>query len=139
MTTDYSHQPQTPQPSPAIDLQTAVPRWRENPERLAWGVILASFSVFAALMIAVPFAVNYVIRYTTVSQPSLLEPTLGTLLLYPSESAEPIAVTSARDDVAAGSRIIAADESTQGSLGLIGDEERGEILGSIQIYPSTDL
>ncbi|MEZ4583108.1 MAG: hypothetical protein R3A10_15985 [Caldilineaceae bacterium] len=44
-----------------------------------------------------------------------------------------------RDDVAAGSRIIAADESTQGSLGLIGDEERGEILGSIQIYPSTDL
>ena len=50
MTTDYSHQPQTPQPSPAIDLPTAVPRWRENPERLAWGVILASFSVFAALM-----------------------------------------------------------------------------------------
>ncbi|MCB0160117.1 MAG: hypothetical protein KDD83_18420, partial [Caldilineaceae bacterium] len=141
MTTDYSRQPQTPQTSPAIDIQTAVavPRWRENPERLAWGVILASFSVFAALMIAVPFAVNYVIRYSTVSQPSLLEPTLGTLLLYPSESAEPIAVTSPRDDVAAGSRIIAADESTQGSLGLIGDEERGEILGSIQIYPSTDL
>lgn len=140
MSTDYPSQTQATQPSTVgLVTPTSTPRRRENPERLAWGVILISFALFMALAIAAPIAFNYVVRYATVSQPSLLEPTLGTLLLYPSRSAEPIAVTTPRDDVQAGSRIVAADESTQGSLGLVGDEDSGEILGSIQIYPSTDL
>lgn len=114
-------------------------RWRENPERMAWLVILGSFIVFAALLIAVPLSINYAIRYVTVGQDVVLEPTLGTLLLYPTKDAEPIAVTTPRDDIGAGSRIVAADESTQGSLGLVSKESGAEILGSVQIYPSTDL
>ncbi len=110
-----------------------------NPERMAWGVILGSFAVFVALLVAVPITAAYLVRYATISQPALLEPTLGTLLLYPTKNAEPIAVTTPRDDVESGSRIVAADESTQGTLGLINDEAGDEILGSIQIYPSTDL
>lgn len=126
------------QPAGAI-LEETRPGWRANPERLAWGVILVSFAIFVATAVAVPVAATYVMRYATVSQPAVLEPTLGTLLLYPSDDAEAIAVTTPRDDVGAGSRIVAADESTQGTLGLVNDEAGQEILGSIQIYPSTDL
>jgi len=117
----------------------SIPKWRENSERVAWVVILSSFLVFVAFAIMIPWGVRYVIYYATISQPARLEPTLGTLLLYPSASAEPIAITEARDDIAEGSSIWAADESTQGTLGLVGNPASNEILGSLQIYPGTQL
>ena len=123
---------------------TALPaekrsRWRENPEKLAWAIFLASFGVFLALVIMIPLGGRYFVRYYSASQDALLEPTLGTLLLYTSPSAEPIAVTTPRDDISEGSRIIAAEDSTQGTLGLISKDDPSDILGSIQMYPGTDL
>ncbi|NJN83938.1 MAG: hypothetical protein HC802_17765 [Caldilineaceae bacterium] len=114
-------------------------RWRENPERMAWFVLLASFGVFVLLLIMVPLTVNYTIRYATVSHSARLEPTLGTLLLYTSEAAEPIAITAPREDVAEGYRIVAGDESTQGTLDLIGVDNTSVALGSVQIYPGAVL
>jgi hypothetical protein len=116
-----------------------VPRWRENPERVAWAIFLASFTVFLALVIMIPLGAQYFVRYYSASEDALLEPTLGTLLLYTSPSAEPIAVTTVRDDITEGSRIVAAEESTQGTLGLISKDDPSDILGSIQMYPGTDL
>lgn len=114
-------------------------RWRENPERLAWFVIVGGFVIFVTLAIAIPLTLSYIVRYTTVSQEARLEPTLGTLLLYPPHSVEPIAITSPRDDVQEGSQIEASDESTQGTLALVGAEGSTEALGSVQIYPGTSL
>ncbi len=116
-----------------------IPRWRENPERVAWMIFLSSFAVFLALAILIPLSAQYFVRYYTTSQNALLEPTLGTLLLYTSPSAEPIAVTTTRDDIAEGSRIVAAEESTQGTLGLVSEDDPSDILGSVQMYPGTDL
>jgi hypothetical protein len=116
-----------------------LPRWRENPERVAWIVFLTSFVIFLALVILIPLSARYFVHNYTTSQNALLEPTLGTLLLYTSPSAEPIAVTTARDDVAEGSRIVAAEDSTQGTLGLISEDDPSNILGSVQMYPGTDL
>ena len=118
---------------------STVPRWRENPQRLAWAVILGSFSVFLLLMITIPLGVGYFVRHYSVSQEALLEPTFGTLLLYTSPSAEPLAITDARDDVAEGSRIVAAEESTQGTLGFVSADDPSDIFGSVQIYPGADL
>src|SRR5690606_24954843 len=64
--------------------QTA--KWRQNPERLAWAVLLGSFTIFLILAITLPLAARYAIRHATVSQEARLEPTLGTLLFYPSPS-----------------------------------------------------
>jgi hypothetical protein len=114
-------------------------RWRENPERMAWGVLLSSFAVFVALLIAIPLSLRYTVNNFTVIETAELEPTQGTLLLYPAASAEPIAVTTERADVGEGSRILAADDSTQGTVGLMQDEDSGELLGSVQVYPGTDL
>ncbi len=114
-------------------------RWRENPQRLAWIILLGSFAIFLVLAISIPLAINSFVRYATVSQPARLEPTLGTVLLYPPGGGEPVAVTEPRDDVKEGARIVAADDSTQGTLGLAGEEGAGEVLGSVQIYPGSVL
>ncbi|GIV77181.1 hypothetical protein FKZ61_007175 [Litorilinea aerophila] len=124
-------------PNGAWETQS-VPRWRENPERLAWLVLLISFAIFVMLVILVPLSIRYVVRYATVSQDARLEPILGTLLVYPSAtSSEPIAITGVRNDIKEGSRIVATDDSTQGTLGLITQKGSDEVLGSMQIYPNT--
>ena len=113
-------------------------RWRENPERLAWVVILSSFLVFVILAISIPLTVRYIMRYATTSQDARLEPTLGTLLFYGSSTAEAVAVTAVKDGIGEGSRIVAADDSTQGALAFVGTD--GEtVLGSVQLYAGTTL
>jgi hypothetical protein len=115
-----------------------VAKWRENPERLAWIVILSSFLIFLLLAISIPLTINYVVRYATVSQEGRLEPTLGTLLLYPTRNTEPIAITTnSRSDVKEGARIVAGDDATQGTLGLIQVEGSDITLGSVQIFAGT--
>jgi hypothetical protein len=115
--------------------------WKDNPERLAWLVILSSFAVFCLLLVLVPLGVNYVVRYATVSEMVRLEPTLGTLLLYTGENSQAIAITAPRDDISEGHQIVTLDDSVQGTLGLISTETPGatEVLGSVQVYPSTDV
>lgn len=114
-------------------------KWRENPQRVAWMILVASFALFVVLAVSIPLSIGYFVRYSTVSQPALLEPSFGTLLLYSSPDAEPMAVTELRDDVAEGSRIVVADDSSQGTLGLVGDEESAEVLGSVLLYPGALL
>ena len=112
-------------------------KWRENPQQVAWMVLIGSFLLFLFVAISIPLTFGYVVRYSTVSQPALLEPTLGTLLLYPSPVGEPVAVTEARDDIEEGNRIVVADDSSQGTLGLVGAGGTEEVLGSVQLYPGT--
>lgn len=126
-------------PAQAASWQESAARWRENPERLAWVVLLASFAFFVVIAVTVPVIGVYTVRYATAAQTTRLDLTLGTLLLYPGGRGEPIAVTSARDGIAAGARIVAVDDSTQATLFLNTKPETGEALGSVQIYPGTDL
>jgi len=114
-------------------------KWRENPQRLTWMILLTSFAAFVFLAITVPFSIGYIVRYASVSQPALLEPTLGTLLLYENPHTEPMAVTEPRDDIAEGNRIVVADDSSQGTLGFTGVDGPDEILGSVQLYPNAVL
>lgn len=114
-----------------------VDRWRNHPERMAWLVLLSSFLIFVCLAIAIPVSINYLVRYATVSQEARLMPALGTLLLYSRAGSEPVAITTPRMDVTEGNRIVALDESTQGTLGFMAVEGTDEVLGSVQIYPGT--
>jgi hypothetical protein len=115
-----------------------VAKWRQNPERLAWIVILGSFTLFVILAITIPLTVRYVMRYATVNQEARLEPTFGSLHFYASPAAEAVAVTSVREGIGEGSRIVAAEESTQGSLAFVSDSS-GNVLGSVQLYAGSTL
>jgi len=123
--------------------QESVPKWRENPERLAWCVILVSFTCLIALIYLVPFTFNSIIQHATITQEARLEPSQGTLLFFPPSSNEPIAITAPRvaprNNIMEGSRIVTLDDSTQGTLSLMDGEDEGQILASIQIYAGTQL
>ena len=124
----------------SVRQQEQAPRRRQNPEKLAWSVLLVSFAIFIALAVAIPLGIKYTIRYFSVAQSATLESTLGTVFLYPSASAaEPVAIIDTRENLQEGSRIIIADDSTQGTLGIVGDEASDELLGSIQLYAGSEL
>lgn len=118
-------------------------RWRENPERLAWFVILFSFAIFITLAIAVPWAVRYTLRYLPVSQSARLDPSLESFFsVYLPKSGDAIAITGAvSKTITVGSVIEAASDATQGTLNLISDEEdkAAQVLGSLQLYSGTTV
>ncbi|HHY54456.1 MAG TPA: hypothetical protein GYA08_03370 [Chloroflexi bacterium] len=112
---------------------------RENPERLAWIVLLTSFALFVALAITVPLSIRYVIEVATVKQTAVLNPTQGTVLLYTPGAVEPIAITDLRDEVTEGSVVEAGDSPTQATVRLITEGDSDEALGSVQIFSGTRL
>ncbi|MDQ3249624.1 MAG: FecR domain-containing protein [Chloroflexota bacterium] len=133
---------------PAWDTPSAS-RWRENPEQMAWTLILSSFVIFMLLAISIPLSIGYAVRYATVPETALLKATLGTLLLYPStKPSDPLAITSQlagddnlrKDNIAEGNVIVATAGATQGTLELSSAEGTdAEALGSIQLYADTKL
>jgi hypothetical protein len=112
---------------------------RENPERMAWVVLLACFGVFVVLLITVPLTLRYLVQHATSPQTATLDPTQGTVLLYQPGATEPIAITELRKDVVEGSTIQAGDGPTQASLRLISESVADEALGSVQIYTGSRL
>lgn len=112
---------------------------RENPERMAWIVLLSCFGVFVALMISIPLALRYAIQFTTVPQTATLDPTQGTILLYQPGATEPVAITELRKDIEEGSTIVAGDSPTQATLRLISEGMADEALGSVQMYTGARL
>lgn len=114
-------------------------RTQENPERLAWTVLIASFAVFMALLIFVPLSIRYGIEVATVKQTAVLDPAQGTTLLYPPSSVEPIAITELRDDITEGSTVEAGDSPTQATVRIINEPDGDQALGSVQIFSGTRL
>jgi len=112
---------------------------RENPERLAWTVLLASFAVFVVLAITVPLSIRYALEVATVKQTAVLNPTQGTVLLYTPNAVEPIAITDLRDEVTEGSIVEAGDSPTQATVRLLTESDSDEALGSVQIFSGTRL
>lgn len=119
--------------------RTPLARWRDNPERTAWALLLGAFAIFVVLAIAVPVGVIWFVRYATLAQSGVLQPTIGTVLLYSGGTGEPIAVTSLRENISEGDRLVALDDSTQATLSLNNEPETGDILGSVQIYSGSDV
>ena len=122
-------------------IQIASPQslWQNNPERMAWVLLLAAFGVFLFLAVSIPWTANYILSHATTPLVAQLEPTVGTVLLYTSSGAEPIAVTNARDDIPQGSRLVTTGEATQGVLGLTTDSNSTEFIGTVHLYPGTTL
>jgi hypothetical protein len=106
---------------------------------MAWVVLVASFVVFLVLAISLPLLAIYTVNRATVAQTTRIEPTQGTLLLYQNARSEPIALTSERENIAEGARLVADDEATQATLSLNSDPQTGETLGSVQLYAGSDV
>ncbi len=116
-----------------------LPRWRERPERVAWIVLLGSFALFLIVLIGVPLGLRDLYHSAAVRQSLRFETTIGTVLLYPPRSDQPIALTGRRDGIGEGSRLETRGAATQGALGLPLTSQSDELMGTILLYPNTSL
>ena len=117
----------------------SLPRWRERPERVAWVVLLGSFALFLILLIGIPLGLRNLYHSAAVRQPLRFETTIGTVLLYPPRSDQPIALTGRRDGIGEGSRLETKGEATQGELGLPVNSQSDELMGTVVLFPNTSL
>lgn len=125
-----------------VRLRNKAAKWRENPERLAWIIMLVSFALFCLSLVLVPLTVSYTMRYASIGQEARLSVTTGTtgqVSLYVAEDAEPLSVFEARDDIREGMRIVSRDGAAQGTLEFKSETLDNAVLGSIQFFSDTDL
>ncbi len=138
MSTELSSPPPGELEADAGWVRERIVKIREHPERLAWIVLLSSFAVFVVLLITVPLVVRYGVQYAERPETATIEPTQGTLLLYPPGAEEPIAITELRKDVPEGSVIVAGEGPTQATVRLLGGTAE-QARGSVQLYSGARL
>ena len=139
MSTELSPAPPSDLDAEAGWVRERIVKMREHPERVAWIVLLSCFAVFMALLITVPLAASYGVQNLTRTETASIEPTQGTLLLYPPGAAEPIAITELRKDVPEGSIIVAGEGPTQATLRLLSGRTTEQARGSVQLYSGARL
>lgn len=125
-----------------VRLRNKAAKWRENPERLAWIIMLVSFACFCMLLVLIPMAVAYTMRYASLSQEARLSVTTGMtgkVALYIAEDAEALFVFDPRDNIREGMRIVSRDGAAQGTVEFKSDTPDNAELGSVQFFSDTDL
>jgi hypothetical protein len=109
--------------------------WRQNPARVAWLVLLVSFTACVVLAVALPVTARATLLHSTRPKYAFVESLRGTAQLWPASGEEAVAVT-ARRPIAQQSRIV-TDASSKGLLTLAVDEAGQLPLATVQLSPST--
>lgn len=111
--------------------------WRQNPARVAWLVLLVSFTACVFLAVALPVAARATLLHSTRAKFAFVESLRGTVQLWSSSGADATAVTDRRP-VTERSRIV-TDSSSRGVLTLSVDEAGQLPLATVQLSPSTTV
>ncbi len=112
---------------------------KNNPERLAWIVLLGSFFVCVALAVATPLGVRWYIQNAQMNQQVILEVQRGPLSVVYAGRGRPRSVSEDSGDIPTGSRI-RAPNTTSGQLVIQAPESRGGTpIATVQLYDDTEL
>lgn len=109
---------------------------RDNPERLAWIALLASFFACIGLAVAVPLGIRYTILHASVPQDVALEVQRGPLRVTLAGRGEPVAIDEERDDIP--ERTIVATDATAGRLVMYTPQVDGPVIATVQLYDNTE-
>jgi len=109
---------------------------RDNPERLAWFVVLASFFICVSTAVAVPLGIRRFIRYSTVNQEVILYVQRPPVRVTLAGRGEPIAINAQRTIPKQTS--VATDE-TEGRLVFQELNSDQTVLATVQIYDHTEV
>ena len=107
---------------------------RNNPERLAWTVLLAAFAAFVALAIGIPAAISSVLNQSTVGAAAYVRLQAGRIQTYspPATERDARVVSLEGRDVEEGSTIIVdPDASSQGLLTISPAGAREPLLSAL--------
>jgi hypothetical protein len=109
---------------------------RNNPERLAWVVLLTSFFTCIGLAVAGPLGTRYYIFHASASQNVVLEVQRAPLRVTLAGRGEPVAIDEARDDIP--ERTIVATDATAGRLVMHAPHADRPIIATVQLYDNTE-
>jgi hypothetical protein len=116
----------------------AVAPWRQNPQRIAWVILLASFFLCSSLAVATPLLARSYLLHATQSRAAYITAMSGTVQLRAPGSDEPTAVTADRKSVREGSQIT-TDKTDRGLLVVVAPGSEDQALLTTQLYQDTSL
>ena len=109
---------------------------RDNPERLAWVVVLVSFFVCIGLTVTVPLGVRRYILHARMPQRVMLEVQQGPLRATLAGRGAPVAIDGDREDIP--ERTIVATDATAGRLVMSAPQADNPVLATVQLYDNTE-
>ena len=109
---------------------------RDNPERLAWIILLTSFFTCIGLAVATPLGVRHYILQTCVPQNVKIEVQRGPLRVTLAGRGEPIAIDQERDEIP--ERTVIATDATTGRLVMHASRADDSVVATVQLYENTE-
>jgi hypothetical protein len=109
---------------------------RDNPERLAWVVLLVSFFVCIGLTVTVPLGIRHYVLHARMRQRVTLEVQQGPLRVTLSGRGSPAAINENRGDIP--ERTVVATDATAGRLVMNAPQANGPVLATVQLYDNTE-
>lgn len=108
------------------------------PERLAWVVLITSFTIFCILAISIPLGIRWFILYSTVDEAARVDviSESGTVLVKAPMAREAAAVQATRE-IAEGFTI--RSESSRAIVTVEEPSEPEGVLSTIQLYSQTEM
>lgn len=95
---------------------------RENPERVAWTILLISFFVFCLLIVSIPLGIRQFIFTATQNYPALVTAYGGTVLMYRTNDEAPTGITEKeKDQEIQEGTMLETDPSSQAVVRLFDD------------------
>jgi hypothetical protein len=94
---------------------------RDNPERLAWTVLLIAFGTFCALVMGIPLGVRSYVLNAMDAETTSLTSVHGTVLAYPRNAGVPVPVTDGTTIKAEEGTRITTDAASQAILTFFND------------------
>ncbi len=111
--------------------------WRQNPQRIAWLILVVTFLMCVVTGVAVPLGVRGFLLHATLPRTAYVTATAGTVQFQAPGAAERLAVTGRRA-VPEGSRIM-TDGSARAQLTLFADEAAEQVLATVQLFQDTTI
>jgi len=110
---------------------------RNNPERLAWVVLLLSFFTCVSLAVGVPLSVRHYILYACVEQDVTLEVQRPPLSVTLPGRDLPISVADRMDNIREHTTV--ATDATAGRLVMHAPQVDSPIVAAVQLYDNTEV
>ncbi len=110
----------------------------QNRERLAWFILITSFTLCVALAVGVPLGIRQFLLTATRGQDILLQPLEGTPGMQRGGRGDFIALRNPTWDVPAGS-VITTDDAAQVLLTFYVPNSETDILATVQVYGNSQL
>jgi len=110
----------------------------QNRERLAWIILLISFTLCVSIAVGVPLGIRQFLLTATRAQPTLLQPQHGTPGFQRGGRGDFIALQAPTWDVPAGS-ILRTDSAAQALLTFYAPASESEVVATVQVYGDTRL